>query len=339
VVLTVWRLYYFGYPLPNTYYAKVSADWLANFREGMLYMGKFLLLENPALLLASSLLGVWLATRHRHIERTAGDPSLVILAVIALVNLVVPILSGGDHFVLGRPFQPLVPMTWAVFILLFFRLVQLDLPGLGRSGRELLPALAFLFAAALMPARFHFYDYGRRTAPLQKEFALAAEGRALGEALNRFFEPLDTLPTVGVICAGGVARTYRGPAMDLLGLNYPAMAHADRLKPGGRPKNHASFSRAVFYRRPPDLFLTTAFVTDTISLVPFAQRPGIDDLPASEAVGHIYRDPEFLEIYQSALVKDRSDGPMLDSYFRKDFLSALSRAGYQVLPENFSRPR
>ena len=45
--LTVWRLHYFGYPFPNTYYAKVSASIGQNIYRGLVYIHT-LLLRIPA---------------------------------------------------------------------------------------------------------------------------------------------------------------------------------------------------------------------------------------------------------------------------------------------------
>ena len=41
------RLFYFGYPLPNTYYAKVSVDRLANLYSGFEYLTDYWRLVNP----------------------------------------------------------------------------------------------------------------------------------------------------------------------------------------------------------------------------------------------------------------------------------------------------
>lgn len=50
--LILWRLSYFGYPLPNTYYAKVSSDILSNLKHGIGYLYRFLS-ANPLCLLST----------------------------------------------------------------------------------------------------------------------------------------------------------------------------------------------------------------------------------------------------------------------------------------------
>ena len=52
LALLLFRLGYFGYPLPNTYYAKVSPDLPTNLWNGGAYLAGYLFL-NPAVLFAA----------------------------------------------------------------------------------------------------------------------------------------------------------------------------------------------------------------------------------------------------------------------------------------------
>ena len=94
---------------------------------------------------------------------------------------------------------------------------------------------------------FHF------TAHLKHEFRIAREGRENGDKLTAMFNDLEYWPTVAVITAGGNKLHYDGRVLDLMGLNWPEMAHAER-QPGG-DKNHSAFNREVFYRWMPDILL------------------------------------------------------------------------------------
>jgi len=81
------------------------------------------------------------------------------------------------------------------------------------------------------------------------EYTIANDGMRLGEILNDAFP--DPKPSVGVITAGGIARTYKGYVVDLLGLNNTLVAHSGTSRAGF--KNHASFSTKAFYQLLPDL--------------------------------------------------------------------------------------
>ena len=74
--------------------------------------------------------------------------------------------------------------------------------------------------------------------------ALAKEGMESGRGFSGLFHDIDKKPAIGVICAGGISRTYSGNIIDLMGLNNLTVAHF----PGERKglKNHAAFETGVF---------------------------------------------------------------------------------------------
>ena len=78
---------------------------------------------------------------------------------------------------------------------------------------------------------------------------IAENGRKLGTILNQ----LPISPSLGVIVAGGIARSYDGHIYDLMGLNWVSMAHANRSHNAGVLKNHAAFNREVFFDHLPDI--------------------------------------------------------------------------------------
>jgi hypothetical protein len=100
-----WRLAYYGYPLPNTYYAKlggvVRVDW------GLLYLGWFAV--EYALVVFVPL---WIAGMRAWRLRAPGLRSLLVVAFVPYLLAVV--CAGGDHFefrmldVLWVPFALLV---------------------------------------------------------------------------------------------------------------------------------------------------------------------------------------------------------------------------------------
>jgi hypothetical protein len=73
----------------------------------------------------------------------------------------------------------------------------------------------------------------------------------MGELLNALADP--SPPDVGVIPAGGIAVTYHGRVVDLLGLNWAEMAHASGRRTG--MVGHSAFNLDVFWKHPPQLML------------------------------------------------------------------------------------
>jgi arabinofuranosyltransferase len=256
--VTGFRLAYFGFPLPNTYYAKVSPSVVYRIQTGTEYFAQFVATQPLLMALvlgtiaAGILLNARLAGSVLRRGREAADPDSRQVAlraaqftagVLAVVGLLLPVYGGGDHFAGFRFYQPIWPTLILPMILL-----GLDLgPWLVR----LAPAneqhrLAWAATIALLPLVPTLTDAPWPNQPqpdLLGEFQIAEDGRRLGEALNRLFP--EAPPRVGVTAAGGVQYTYRGPVYDMLGLNDVRMGHS----PGDRRglRGHAAFDKTVFW--------------------------------------------------------------------------------------------
>jgi hypothetical protein len=225
--LVTFRLVYFGFPLPNTYYAKVSPDIAYNIWMGARYGGK-VLLEYPILAVCGAicLAGIYACVKmglQRSQRRDVGNaPELAwrIVAVVVLAALVQPVLTGGDHFELHRFYQP----AWPLFIVPLLLWANAWFSR-GREGGSGPWSVHWILASAIVAVTL---SSGQSWASLvdpegiRVEFRLANAGLKRGLLLNEFFEG-PTRPSIGEVSAGGVGRTYSGRVVDLLGLNNVAM--------------------------------------------------------------------------------------------------------------------
>ena len=85
--LTVLRVAYFGYPLPNTYYAKVSSNPIDNIVQGLHYIVWFLnsnILAVPSVLAAA--LGLMVGVRSLLASAKAGTRLSAAHSVMLLVG-------------------------------------------------------------------------------------------------------------------------------------------------------------------------------------------------------------------------------------------------------------
>jgi arabinofuranosyltransferase len=247
--LIAFRVVYFGFPLPNTYYAKVGTDSGLTCLRGGEYLLKFFLTQ-PLHLVSAWAVGRTLRVDGRALftrlrARSVADDALVARVCCALIALAAPCLTlveGGDHFAGGRMMQPFVPVALA---LLAARLGELfAMPG-GRL-RAIVPSL--LVAAGLGTwLRFLRID----ALVLKNEVAVASSQRRAGSELAKTFGRGGALPSIGVSAAGGIAYAYPGPVYDLLGLNWVTMAHASTERRG--ISGHSAFSARVFWAETPDL--------------------------------------------------------------------------------------
>lgn len=95
-----WRLQYFGYPFPNTYYAKVQAG-PEQFQRGLKYMLEFLMTYGGFL---------WVFPLFLFLKKVG--PELKYLFMPLLTWLLYLIYVGGDSLVYYRLFVPIMPIAY-----------------------------------------------------------------------------------------------------------------------------------------------------------------------------------------------------------------------------------
>jgi len=245
LALTAARLAYFGYPLPNTWYAKVSPDFAYNLATGSRYLVDFLRASPLAALMTLAGLAGVLTLALRPVSREADEVAPLLLASTVLVatGLAIPVIEGGDHHGLFRAYQPIWPLLPLPAALLY----RLWRHPAREPGRAATFALALLF---FVGQRHAWHSHGPDAITI--EIAHGAVERARGARLDRIFEGVDP-PSIGVNLAGGVAFGYRGEVFDLLGLNDVRMGHSPGPRRGLR--DHAAFDADVFWTHPPDWML------------------------------------------------------------------------------------
>ncbi len=268
-LLTLLRLWYFGQPLPNTYYAKVSTSYLVQLMAGIKYTIRYTYEFANLALLSLSLIAVV-------VLRRTLDILIMWWVMLACIAGTVAIYAalGGDHFGSFRFYQVLTPLLlpWAVAsVVTLFRLLPDPMTGWHR----LVATAAFLLLLFSGWAQFE-----RSRGGLDAEFRIAEDGRRMGTILNDFDPPI----SIGIIAAGGISMTYEGEIFDLLGLNWVDMAQSNRS--AVRVKNNSGFSQEVFFNAPPDLILPE--VRDC-ALPPTSFEWVMDEVISSDRFQQIYR--------------------------------------------------
>ena len=225
--ITGFRLSYFGYPVPNTFYAKVSSDTIQGLKDGLKYFVDFV----HGLPFAELLVLVWAAAAVWAVLRlqTPGARSVLLMAAAVFGLLAVYAALGGDHFVLWRFYQPTVPLLaigTALVVGVGVKAAR-DVSEAGELHTSVTVA-SWVFAIAAFVSGAMFYYQSRFD--VTKEYTLVERGLAFGNYLNTS----DPRPSIGTGPAGGIALAYDGHIYDLLGLNWPEMAHANPIKEGMR---------------------------------------------------------------------------------------------------------
>ena len=271
--LTIFRLLYFGYPLPNTFYAKVSPSIVYNLRSGSQYLHGFagsstVVYACVAIVLLA--ITAWLGGVAGRIRSNLSLKAMLTshmkgsaaTSFAALGLLLVPVLTGGDHFGMFRFFQPAYPLLCLTLILVLSenRLLTLDdlkAPFLQRTRKIVTISAAGVVLGYWLFAFSSSYSWRGllRASPIGHEFRVAEDGTAQGKRLKTLFAQGQRFPAIGVIKSGGIARGYPGPIVDLMGLNNAAIAHFKGERKG--MKNHAAFEKDPFFMVEPDVLLVS----------------------------------------------------------------------------------
>jgi len=318
-MLTAFRMVYFGYPLPNTYYAKMSPDILYNMKEGFIYLASFLWSNLQIIVvLLGTLTGLVLyAPRFVALLRApstqASDRArvqFVLVSIVALIGLLVPVFTGGDHFKQFRFYQPVWPLLFLAPAGLI-RVLRHRIPDWGEDALVLIVAILLFAAPSVNWGTQHKNDC------IRIEFEIAEDGAQLGTTLNALFK--EDPPSIGVIIAGAIAFTYQGDVIDAMGLNNVTMAHT----PGPRHgiKNHAAFNRDVLLAQRPDLFFPII-------------GPGRKELLEQRRLEHdwankifkgLLDDEAFLAVYEHIFIRNSDRSIMV--YVHQDYLPRLTERG------------
>jgi arabinofuranosyltransferase len=214
------------------------------------------------------------------------------------------ILEGGDHFPGFRLLQPYVPLMCVA--LTFYipliadrsRLILKRTSTLAWSAGVLLAIIAASYSAFVLTNQV-----------LRDDFTLAREGRQIGDLLNAL--PDQPAPDVGVLPAGGIALSYHGRVLDLLGLNWAVMAHASGRRTG--IPGHSAFNLQVFWKQPPQIMLPT--LTQPANPLDEKQTPSRYELSVLHG---LMNEQQFRNDYRPVLMH-LGDGEIF-AYARADFI-------------------
>jgi MFS family permease len=310
--LTALRLSYFGYPLPNTYYAKVSSNPKDNIVQGLHYIVSFLssnVLVVPGVL--ATVLGLMIGVPSLLANARAGTRLSAAHSIMLLVGgtmafvIATTILEGGDHFPGFRLLQPYVPLICVA--LTFYVPLLADWSRLTLSRMTGLAWSVAIVAATLVAS---YSAFALSNKGLKEDFTLAREGRRMGDLLNTLdYQPA---PDVGVLPAGGIAVAYHGRVVDLLGLNWAEMGHGSGRR-AGMP-GHSAFNLQVFWKYPPKIMLPT--LVDTANPLDEKRTPGNFDLYVLQ---NLLNEKQFRDAYRPVLMH-LGDAEMF-AYARADFIN------------------
>jgi hypothetical protein len=315
VLLTMFRSSYFGFPLPNTYYAKISPSLMFSVREGLNYLKEYIL-SGPvpfACVLAVVVSIVHVIKSRFHDRRTLA------LSALAATGLAVPVLTGGDHFGGFRFYQSVYPILLLALCncLRFVVPRYVSFPAAARTRRAVTLAGGSLLGAIFLAVQIVDWMQFDERMPLRIEFDIAELGRERGSQADSLFSTLHPKPSIGTITVGGFKYAYGGEVVDLMGLNNTRMAHNGGNRIGFR--SHAAFETRTFYELKPALIIP--LVQHSEDLASVGKRVSFVDV----VLKGLLDDPRFRDTYRLAEVRRGTPGGLvaIAAWYEREFLSRL----------------
>ncbi len=244
-----WR--YYGYPFPNTFYAKVTiGDSGAQRERGLAYLDTFLGLHMGHLLLPFAMLALsglpFTRDVGRHRDRLLQNGYFAFLVVAYSLYIV---YVGGDWSV-GRFFVPLLPA--------FYLLVGRGLSAAGRWVIERVPNRRYvgvvmaLVIAGLAGGLFYRSSLNGEKALFLDRFNARQVGEARVEMGKWLRENLPADTYIAVDAAGQIPFYSDLRTLDLFGLNDLNIAHrrVERMGRGTPGHEKMDMNYVVFEARP-----------------------------------------------------------------------------------------
>lgn len=231
-VYFAWRWQYFGWLLPNTFYAKVG-DNIEQAYRGVRYVNEAL--ADTVFLAAPALTWLLLGSQDTVQDRAGRVIGLCVVGHLAFV-----IAVGGDNFAVHRFFTVIVPLLALLAGQCFDRFAH--------DKRQFAIASLTLLVFNVGMLRAHSDYKSVRNA----HHSVATKGREVGEFLHDH-APAGTL--LATNAAGAVAYYSKLKIVDTLGLNDETIAHTYIKSMGKGKAGHEKGNGKYVLGRKPDYVL------------------------------------------------------------------------------------
>jgi hypothetical protein len=241
----LWRLAYFGYPFPNTYYAKHTGGGLMQVLTGVQYTlhGLDLYALAPLAFMLAAVVAL-----ARFGREALSDDRLRFLAWFLVAYLGYITLVGGDDTSAFPSVRFFVPVIAPLYLLAIALLERVAATSLARVTGGLA-----LTALALVGAHTDALHFTATSAPDWRHLFTARssgyEAPALASWIRETTAPTDL---VALPWAGAVAYYSDRPVLDTLGLNDLHIAHMPKRQRGIDVKMDPAY---VLARQPRLIFI------------------------------------------------------------------------------------
>jgi hypothetical protein len=240
----LWRFYYYGYPFPNSYYAKVANNW-SQFLKGFEYVQIFyssfgsIIFLLPILFILEYYKKFWTSY------------------YLCLVGVYITYICyvGGDQLLLLRFFVPMLPFIYILFAdslkKSYFYMVEKWSNSLHRSLFLKAGSLLIFIFIVVCTIRPSFYGHEYERILLEKK--VEKDRMIIGKWMKKNW-PAST--KIALVPAGIIPFYSEFYSIDLVGINDTHIAHAQVPDFGkGRYQGHQKYDCAYVLLKKPDYIL------------------------------------------------------------------------------------
>jgi arabinofuranosyltransferase len=222
----IWRWQYFGYPLPNTYYAKTGAG-LQQIVEGVKYWWSSLIGSFGINLVLFTVFLSFIKIKYQN----KINFTIAFLTLFILTSWGMTMLNGGDHFGHGRFLLPVMP--------LFLLLVAYGYANLAEKNKRVfwLGIISVMLIAGVWSSDKQYslirnkagdLYYGRQqTLPTAnpEKFEVYDQYVPAFKIMGQKLSQIDSDATIAVIPIGAIGYYSKTTVVDMLGIVNPVIAH------------------------------------------------------------------------------------------------------------------
>ncbi|MFC2133773.1 tetratricopeptide repeat protein [Bacteroidota bacterium] len=214
IILLIFRLLYYGYPLPNTFYAKtgISAEYLS---AGINYFLDFI---NSYLLWGFVLIIPLMF--HKWIAKNI----LTLFYLLTVANIFYIVLIGGDVLPLFRFFLPILPLIYILFAVSLYKLYTIISESRFKKYSKAAVILLIL-SAGILTYFNHSNNYSeiKRLSHLENELVSKMSGS--GTWLAKQQQIMEKNLVVAATTIGALSYFSKVTVIDMLGLTDEEIAH------------------------------------------------------------------------------------------------------------------
>ncbi len=297
----IFRLFYYGYPLPNTFYAKTGSS-IEYFTTGIDYTIDFMK--------TYMLWGlIYLAPAYLMFKKKLKD-KMLLLFIITLCYTVYVILVGGDVLPIYRFFLPVMPILFLIFTVVIFLIFNSTQKNGSSIIKIYMPMLIFIAVVS--------FNYYMPKDKIEKfaffEDNLVAKMSSTGSWLHDYQNYHSKNLTVAASTIGALSYYCNATVIDMLGLTDETVAHdpkpIDEISESAAGWKERKYNADYILSREPDFI----YFSTGIKPSAFAERA----LFAKEKFLNEYYPFYFEAIhgYTETIYKRKDDPPNENNYVR-----------------------